>query len=167
MLGALNALNAVNRIICKFESALVFILLLTMVVLSFWQVAARNLFSKGFHWADDFLRHCVLWTGLVAASLATTEGRHIKIDILSLQLTDPLKTRVEGVISLGAAGVCFLIFRAAMEFITVEHRFAELNYALHVQTWMLEIIFPLTFGLCIFKFVVKGLNGLFTPPPNP
>ncbi|MBI2889697.1 MAG: TRAP transporter small permease [Nitrospirae bacterium] len=163
----LRLLNALNSVICKAESALVFTLLLIMVFLSFWQVVSRNVFSKGFHWADDFLRHCVLWTGFLAASLATTDGKHIKIDILSLRLPDHLKGRVEGAVSLVAAGICVIIFRSAYDFVRIEREFAEMNYALHISTWVLELIFPVAFGVTIFKFTIKGLNGLFGRAPRP
>lgn len=160
----MRALNRLTAFICRIESFLVFALLLIMVCLSFWQVMARNLFSKGFHWADDFLRHSVLWTGLLAASLATTEGKHIKIDILNLRMSEGTKAKVEAVISLIAAGMCILIFKTAWVFVATERHFAEMNYSLHVATWVLESIFPIAFGLAAFKFVIRGLNGLLAKP---
>ncbi|MBI2059041.1 MAG: TRAP transporter small permease [Nitrospirae bacterium] len=160
----MKTLNRLTAGICKVESFLVFALLLIMVCLSFWQVTARNLFSKGFHWADDFLRHSVLWTGLLAASLATTEGKHIKIDILNLRMSEAVKIKIEAVISFIAAGMCALIFKTAWVFVATEKQYAEMNYSLHVATWVLESIFPIAFGLAAFKFVIRGLNGLLAKP---
>ena len=62
----------------------VLISILSFVIgLSFLQVILRNFFGSGFIWGDVFLRQMVLWIGLIGASIATKENRHINIDIVS------------------------------------------------------------------------------------
>ena len=54
--------------------------------LAFLQIFLRNVFTTGLAWGDLVLRNLVLWIGFIGATLATREGKHINIDILSRSL---------------------------------------------------------------------------------
>ncbi len=65
------------------EDALLVLLLSTMIVLASTQILLRNLFDSGFVWIDPLLRVLVLWLGLIGATVATRNNRHIRIDLLT------------------------------------------------------------------------------------
>ncbi|UCD10382.1 MAG: TRAP transporter small permease subunit, partial [Nitrospinaceae bacterium] len=69
--------------LAKLEATFIVATLSVMILLSFGQVILRNFFHGGILWADLFLRQGVLWVGFLGASLATREGRHISIEVLS------------------------------------------------------------------------------------
>ena len=56
-----------------------------MIVLAGTQILLRNLFDSGFVWIDPLLRVMVLWLGLLGATVATRQDKHIRIDLLSRQ----------------------------------------------------------------------------------
>ena len=65
------------------EDALLVLLLSAMIVLAATQIMLRNFFDSGFVWIDPLLRVLVLWLGLIGATVATRNNRHIRIDLLS------------------------------------------------------------------------------------
>ena len=65
------------------EDALLVLLLSAMIALASTQILLRNLFDSGFVWIDPLLRVLVLWLGLIGATVATRNNRHIRIDLLS------------------------------------------------------------------------------------
>ncbi len=145
----------------KVEGLFIIISLATMVVIAFAQVILRNFFSTGLMWADELTRHLVLWVGFIAACVATREGRHINIDILSRSLSGRSKLLVEAIINLATFSICLLLLRAAWHFVSVEKEFGEKVVTLSLPVWSLEIIFPITFILISFRFGLKGLENIF------
>ena len=67
----------------RIEDALLVLLLSIMIVLATTQILLRNFFDLGFVWADPLLRVMVLWLGMIGATVATRDNRHIRIDLLS------------------------------------------------------------------------------------
>ena len=65
------------------EDGLLALLLSVMIVLAGTQILMRNLFDSGFVWIDPLLRVGVLWLGLIGATVATRNNKHIRIDLLS------------------------------------------------------------------------------------
>ncbi|MBW1813319.1 MAG: TRAP transporter small permease subunit, partial [Deltaproteobacteria bacterium] len=83
MKNLISRLTSINQFFILFEKVLLTTLLFSMIVLSFGQVVARNLFSTGFIWVDQMLRLEVLWVAFIGAALATEFNQHIKIDFLA------------------------------------------------------------------------------------
>ncbi|NVM57446.1 MAG: TRAP transporter small permease subunit, partial [Desulfobacterales bacterium] len=81
-----------DRVARRFEQALRFFtrledtflvsLLSFMIGLAFLQIVLRDFFSTGLLWADPLLKNLVIWVGLVGASIATREDKHITIDVI-------------------------------------------------------------------------------------
>ena len=67
----------------RFEDALLVILLSAMIALAGTQILLRNLLDTGFVWIDPMLRVLVLWLGLIGATVATRNDKHIQIDVLT------------------------------------------------------------------------------------
>jgi TRAP-type C4-dicarboxylate transport system permease small subunit len=72
----------INRL-HRAEDALLVVLLSTMIVLAGTQIILRNFLDSGFVWIDPLLRVLVLWLGLLGATVATRNNKHIRIDLLS------------------------------------------------------------------------------------
>ena len=75
-------------IINRIEDAFLVGLLAFMIGLAFTQIVLRNGFSGGIIWADGLIRILVLWIGLVGAMVASRNGNHINIDIITKYLPD-------------------------------------------------------------------------------
>ncbi len=74
--------------ISRLEQVFVTILLTMMILTAFFQIVLRNFFDTGISWGDSLVRYLVVWVGFIGAAIATKEGKHISIDVVSRWLTD-------------------------------------------------------------------------------
>lgn len=152
---AMRLIAPVDRIVSYLEQGFVILALSTMVTLSFVQVIMRNFFSIGFGWADELLRHLVLWTGFIAGSMVTKQGRHIAIDVMSRTLPKDLRKLSEMVLTFIAILFSIFLFNTALHFVAVEKAFGQMCEPLHTPLWVMELVFPITFCLLSIRFTIK------------
>ena len=122
--------------------------------MSFLQVILRNIFASGIIWGDIFLRHLVLWVGLLGASLATRGNRHISIDVLSRFLGPAGKRRVHRITHIFSTLVCGLLVRASYVFIRDE-RAAGTTLILGIPVWLFMSVVLIGFVVMTFRFSIK------------
>ena len=141
------------------ESAIIVVLVLFMIVLSFSQVAMRNLFSSGLTWADICLRHIVLWVGFIGASLATQQGRHITVDVITKFLSPTWKAAADVLTSSAsfAFGIVFIV--ASFDFVKSEYEGHSIAF-LGVPFWVIQLIIPIGFGLISLRFFIKVVEDI-------
>ncbi len=143
-------------VVNKLEQAILVSLLLIMVGLAFIQIVLRIFFHSGIIWGDVALRHLVLWVGLLGATVATRESRHINIDILPRLLSGKAKTLLGILIDFFSALICLLLTHGGFKFV-VDEFLAGTSAFLQIPGWIVALIFPLAFSVITLHF---GLNGL-------
>jgi len=148
-----------DEMIDRVEQTLLVILLSFMIFTAFLQILLRNAFSTGLTWGDPFVRNLVLWTGFIGATLATREGKHINIDVVSQWMPPLGKTFIKVVIHLFSFSICGLLTYAAMKFIKNEAQIGNVTF-LGIPSWIPEIILPIIFGLMAFRFGLRFLKSL-------
>ena len=152
----MNFLKTLDRVLTRAEEIVLITLLSVMVVMSFLQVVLRNVFSSGILWADILLRHILLWLGFLGAAIATSENRHINIDALRRFLSPKIRTAMEVVTDLFAAGICVLLASAAWEF--VQGEIADRRTVLEdIPSWYAQVILPVGFGLLAVHFIIRAI----------
>lgn len=148
-----------DEIIDRIEQILIVILLSLMILVASLQIVLRNLFETGLSWGDSLIRNLVLWVGFIGASLATREGKHINIDVVSRWLPSLGKRIVTLVIHLFSLFVCILLTYASLKFLNNEAQMGETTF-LNIPNWVLEIILPMIFGLMSFRFGLQFFKSL-------
>lgn len=128
--------------------------LLTLLLLSLAQIAARNLFHTGLPVADTLTRYLVLYVAMLGAVVATEGDRHIKIDIATT-LLPRLTKRLHRPFQILSGIACALLSRAAWHFWREEWQYAATG-----EKWiaLLEIILPVGFVLLAIHFLMLGLG---------
>ena len=149
----------VDGVIDRVEQTLLVTFLGFMILLAFLQIVLRNFFFTGLDWGDSLLRNLVLWIGFIGATLATKEGRHINIDVVSRWLPSLGKNVVTFIIHLFSFFICFLLTYAALKFIKNEVQMDNRTF-LNIPTWIPEMILPMTFGLMTFRFGLRAFKNL-------
>jgi TRAP-type C4-dicarboxylate transport system permease small subunit len=152
----MRILKSIDKALTKAEEAILITLLSVMVVMAFLQVVLRNLFSTGIFWADILLRHLLLWLGFLGAAIATSENRHINIDALRRFLSPRVRSAVEVLTDLFAAGICYLLARASWTFVQGEIADRRTVFA-DIPSWYAQIIIPVGFGLLVVHFVIRAI----------
>lgn len=161
MSGWARATHFFNRL----EEILLVLILLLMVLLAFLPILFRNIFSVGLIWIDPLLRHLVLWVALLGASLATREGRHIKIDLVVPKLGPQSKALFQAALDFFSGLVCFSLVWPAVEFLQMEYEVGKF-LIWKIPLWASQSIIPLMLAVIGIRFFCAGWRGLFRPDPS-
>ena len=155
----MNPWERVDEAIDRIEQTLLVTFLGFMILLAFLQIVLRNFFSTGLDWGDSLLRNLVLWIGFIGATLATREGKHINIDVISRWLPSLGKNVVTLITHLFSFSICCLLTYAALKFIKNEGQMGNRTF-LNIPAWIPELILPMTFGLMTFRFGLRSFKNL-------
>lgn len=147
-------LQRVDTGLARLERGALVLLLSVLLGLGFFQAAWRNVFAGGFFWADELLQHIVLWLGLLGASLATYEQRHLNIDAISRLLSPSWQRRLARLTNGVACGGCLLLSHAAWSMVRSE-RLAGTMLTFGVATWVVQSIVPLGFLTMALRFSIR------------
>ena len=154
----MNRWERFDAVIDRIEAAIVVLFLSAMMVIAFLQIFLRNVFTTGLSWGDMILRNLVLWIGFIGATLATREGRHINIDVISRDSPPLLRAFVEVCVHLFSFSICSLLTYASLKFIKNEIEMRTLTL-MNIPAWYFEVILPLTFGLMAFRFALRAAEA--------
>jgi TRAP-type C4-dicarboxylate transport system permease small subunit len=161
--------NRLDEIIARAEQFLLAIMLSFMILVAFLQIVLRNFFATGLTWADPLVRYLVLWAGFTGAALATREGRHIKIDVLSQWLPGLSKRIVSLVTNLFSFFICGVLAYAAFVFIRNEAQISGTTF-LAIPIWIPQLIICISFGLMALRFGFHALGdflNILNPDKDP
>lgn len=158
--NGVNQWDRVDEALARVEQTLLVTFLSFMILTAFLQIVLRNFFSTGMDWADSLIRNLVLWTGFIGATLATKEGKHINIDVVSRWLPSLGKEIVTLITHLFSLLICCLLAFAALKFLRNEIQMGHETF-LNIPAWIPEMILPLTFGLMTFRFGLRSIKTLF------
>jgi TRAP-type C4-dicarboxylate transport system permease small subunit len=150
-----------DEIIDRVEQTSLVILLSSMIVIAFLQIILRNVFDTGLSWGDSLVRNLVLWVSFIGAALATKEGKHINIDVVSQWMPPLGKGVMEFLTQLFSFFICGLLTFAALKFIKNEAQMGNVTF-LRIPAWIPEAILPVIFGLMAIRFGLRSFKNLFT-----
>ncbi len=138
------------------EDALLALLLSAMILLAATQIVLRNLFDSGFVWIDPLLRVLVLWLGLIGATVATRNNKHIRIDLLT-RLFEPNTHRlIQSFVGQVSAWTCLLVAWFGFGWIRLDYADGVTAFA-GIPAWLLEVIIPLSFTLIGVRYFILSL----------
>ncbi len=152
-------MKSLLRLIHGLESALLYLLVVLLLGLSVYQIVLRNVFESGLYWADPLLRVVVLWLALVGAMIASREGGHIKIDVLSHYLGERAQEISIAMTGFFSAVVCFIAAYYGVLFVADEREYGMMAFA-NVPAWVCEAIIPLGLAVIGLRFVFEAFAGL-------
>jgi TRAP-type C4-dicarboxylate transport system permease small subunit len=147
----------VDAFIDRVEQTFISILLSVMILIAFLQIVLRNLFATGLSWGDPLVRNLVLWVGFIGAALATREGKHISIDVMSQLVPSRGRIVIEVIIHVSSFIICGLLTFAAVKFIRNEALMGNSTF-LGIRAWVPELILPITFGLMTLRYGFQSLK---------
>jgi C4-dicarboxylate transporter DctQ subunit len=148
-----------DEAIARCEKALVAVMLSLMIVLALLQVLLRNAFATGISWGDPLVRNLVLWVGFIGATMATKEGKHINLDVVSRWIGEGRLWLVRALVHFLSVGICAILVYAALLFVANEARSGAVTF-LDVPMWVPELVIPVTFGLMTLRFGLAFLEAL-------
>jgi C4-dicarboxylate transporter DctQ subunit len=155
----MNLWDKLDTKISRMETVLVTVLLTLMILTAFSQIVLRNFFSTGIDWGDALVRYLVVWVAFIGAAIATREGKHITIDLLSRWLTGGGSIAIQALACFFSAVICGLLTLAATKFIWFEAQMGGTAF-FKLPVWVPELIMPVTFGLMTLRFLMGMFNKI-------
>ena len=146
-----------DKHIGRLEKFLIAALLAVIIILAFGQIVLRNLFATGIDSGDSIVRYLVVWVGFIGAAIATKEGKHITIDVLSRWITGNGKSAIQFICHLSSAVICGLLTWAGIKFIWFEAQMGGTAF-FNLPIWVPELIIPITFGLMTLRYTLRLIN---------
>lgn len=137
----------------RLEEQLLCLMLAAMVVLACLQIFLRYVYSSGLLWIDPLLRYLVLWCGLIGALSATSQGKHIALDLTAGRLPAAVEPWLMLLIQLFSLLASAGLTWAGGLFLRGEIA-AGGSGPLALPLWFWNGIFPLVFGLMAVKYLL-------------
>jgi TRAP-type C4-dicarboxylate transport system permease small subunit len=107
------ALTSLERILIAGVRTIVGAAIFVSIAINFANIAGRYLFSAPVLWAEEILDYLMVWSVFLGAVLVTWEGRHIKMDLISVRIPSPAREIVNAVAVAVFAAVCvFMIVQS-------------------------------------------------------
>jgi C4-dicarboxylate transporter, DctQ subunit len=138
------------------EGTLFTLFLVAMIVPSFLQVILRNFFHRGWIWLDPFVRTLVLWVGFLGALVATSNARHLHVDVVLRLLPATIHRTITRVLSVFCAFVCLLLANGAYTYLREEYLYGRSPF-LGVPAWVAQSILLWGFILLAYRFMVQAI----------
>jgi TRAP-type C4-dicarboxylate transport system permease small subunit len=165
----MRIVKALDRALARCEGCLIVLFLWLMVVLAFFQVCLRGLYTHGriqwantlmghLDWTEPLVRLLVLWLAFLGASLVTGEGRHIKIDLFSSLLSSRWQPLRDLVLWSVCVGICAIMFKVCAGYVALEMEFGAKMF-LSIPGWIGQLILPAGFLLMLFRFSLKWIDS--------
>jgi len=139
------------------EDGLLVFLLSAMILLAATQIVLRNFLDSGFVWIDPLLRVLVLWLGLIGATVATRNNKHIRIDLLSKLFSRNTHRLIQSVIGQISAWTCLVIAWYGFKWIQMDFADGVTSFA-GIPAWILEVIIPVTFALIGLRYLIMSVS---------
>ena len=149
-------------IIYRIEDSFVVICLSSILIIAVIQIILRNIFDSGLIWGDSLLSILVLWLGLAGSIVASRQGKHINIDVLSQYVPEKFRIYIKKTGSIFAAVVCLLISYYSFIFVSSEFDFNEYAFA-QIPVWITESIIPFSFSIMGLRYF---LQSIFSGPSS-
>ncbi len=147
-----------RAIIYKVEDAALVSLLLLMIVLAVAQILMRNFFDSGLPWADVLVRILVLWVGLFGAMVASRNGDHIYIDVLTRYVPQRGKDFLSSIAEIFTSGICFVTAFYSLKFLQMEYVDGGTAFA-EVPSWICEAVIPFVFFVIGIRYVILSATS--------
>lgn len=138
----------------RLEDGLLVTMVAILLAISFGQILLRNLFDISLIWIDPLARHLVMWAGFFGALVAAREGKHIRIDALLRLLSPRRRIWAQLIGDTVSTAVCGFLASVAYDFVADERRYGATGL-LDLPTWILQLVFPLCFGLMACRYAVR------------
>jgi len=136
------------------ESALLVVLLGTMILLAAYQVIGRNFFDTGVLWGDSLVRVLVLWVTFIGATIASRDDQHIRIDLLTRFLTDRSNAWLTRFRNLFTAVVAGLFAWYSLDFVMLDYQDGIIAFAA-VPAWVCEAVMPFGAALISLRYLLR------------
>ncbi len=147
--------------ITDFVGVIAGILLFIPAIVVFYEVVMRGLFNSPTEWSIELSIYCVLVAGFLGMAVAYGAGKHIRVDILIMNLSPKTRCYIEIGTSIVGAFFCAVFFMEALDMTLLSleiNRTAPSTFK--VPLWIPQSALPIGMGLLFLHFVKTILEDI-------
>lgn len=146
----------------RLEDALLVLILMGMVILSFTQILLRNIFATGLVWIDPLVRQMLLWVTLTGAMVAARRHKHITVDAISRYLPQGrIKSAAGFICDTFAMIICALLTYSTFRVFHMEYQDPLGGNIIHgLPLWASLLTMPVAFGVMTLRFLRFSILSL-------
>lgn len=151
----MSALDQVGTLCHRIAKFLLVVMGAAMSVIILLQVLFRFSIKIPFPWSEELARYLMVWIGMMGASIAMEEGRHVGVEILITRFRGRVQIVVRGMALIGILGFLGLLVREGIELILQISQ--QRSPAMSIP-----MVFPYSaIPLGAFFMIVQGLRAFF------
>lgn len=109
--------NLFDKYLTKVEEYSIYILMASMLLLSFAGFVSRYVFNAPLSWSEELARYFMIWGTFIAVSYGVRTGAHITLDILVVIFNDKANKILRIVSYTVSLGFCIILLYAGIPFI--------------------------------------------------
>lgn len=155
----LNVVKRINTLLGNIETALLCLIILSIVGLGILKIVLRYFFQISLLWNQVVLQHFILWLAFLGASLATCENRHISIDVLTRYLPKRLVQFTNILVHIVSFVIVSILAYTGFEFIRDEQA-SGATLAGAIPIWWAKLIIPIGFVLIALHFALHTIMAI-------
>jgi len=154
-----SALQRIHSALVLAENWTLVFILFSMIFIAVMQILLRNFFGFGVIWAETLVKVLVLWTALIGAMVATRQGKHINIDILTRYVSEKGKAMINALANLFTAIVCAVVAYYSVIFVALEYEDGSPAFAA-VPNWLCEAIIPFALFIMSARYFIAFIGNI-------
>ncbi len=158
-LTAKRVLLAVDRGLARAETAALVAVVALLLAIAFVQVVLK-LFGSGVQWLEMLGRWLVLWVGFLGGAVASHQGRHITIDVVSRLVRGTARRVLGVVIAVAAALMAVILFRVSVTYLAQKATDGSVAFSVvgtDIPEWWMALVVPVGLGLMVWHFAVQAI----------
>lgn len=146
----------------KFVEIFIMVLLVVMVILACWQVAARYLLGNPSSWTEELLIYMMTWSAMIGGAYAYGQKAHIAIGYLYNKCTEVNKASLDIVINslVLVFAVLVLVYGGGMLTISSIGRSTASLGVSFAWVYLCVLISGLMFSMYAVGFIIEGYKNL-------
>ncbi len=157
--GLRVALKAIWKVLC----VLLVLLVVTMTVVMFMQIAMRTMGMQSYKWSEEVLRYLYIWVVFLGVPVAVYSNDLTRFDLIQSKLSPLANKILETLILIIMLGILFFMAQGSFTLIRIQMR--QTMTSLNVPMGIVYLSIPICALASILFFVAK-LFLLWTGQPD-
>ncbi|MEL6961548.1 MAG: TRAP transporter small permease [Pseudomonadota bacterium] len=159
----LAKLDRLDRVLTRFETAVMVVSMATITLVIAAQVCLRYIFNDSLPWAEELVRYVVVWMSFIGAGMGVAKGAHVAMGLLSNLLPQALV-----VWSVRLAHLAGMLFASLLMIYGTEHvlnvtAFGQVSSAMRAPMGLIYACLPLGAALFFLRLAENFLRSWLTP----
>ena len=132
-------------ILTKIEAGFAGVLIALLSLFVICDVIAREVFNKGFPWAQKSAVVFMIWAGFIGASLVAQKAGHLRPEIADKLWGEKNINLFVRIQNLTVLIFALFFLKASAEYVHESFGFGDESVTLHIKLWILQLVIPYTF----------------------